>query len=246
MNTFEEVAAEGTTGRASRTSHTHPAFGQRWRLTRQVASSAFMDTLPFDAVLCDFDGVVHLWDPDGMTALDQAWGLSEGTLAGAAFERELLQEAVTGRLSDEQWRHQVADVLTPVCGSVERARGLVSAWSQLTGRVDPDVVDLLAALRRRVPVVLVSNATTRLEAFLAGIGLDTAFDAVINTARIGVAKPDRRVFDMAAQRVGADLKRCLFVDDTAGHVTAAQAAGATGVHYRDIEQLRAAVALLLD
>ncbi|WUQ66994.1 HAD-IA family hydrolase [Streptomyces canus] len=122
----------------------------------------------------------------------------------------------------------------------------VEAWSGLTGRTDPDIVDLLAALRRRMPVILVSNATTRLEAYLAAIGLDEAFDAVINTARIGVAKPDRRVFDIAAQRVGADLKRCLFVDDTAGHVTAAQAAGAIGVHYQDIEQLRATVTPLLD
>ncbi|WP_327699856.1 HAD family hydrolase [Streptomyces sp. NBC_00459] len=181
-----------------------------------------------------------------MTSLDRAWGLAEGTLAGAAFEGELLQAAVTGRLSDEQWRRQIAQVLASVCGSVERAGGLVEAWSRLTGRVDPDVVDLLAALRTKVPVVLVSNATTRLEAYLAGIGLDEAFDAVINTARIGVAKPDQRVFDIAAGRVGADLKRCLFVDDTVGHVTAAQAAGATGVHYQDIEQLRTAVALLLD
>jgi putative hydrolase of the HAD superfamily len=205
-----------------------------------------MDMLPFDAVLCDFDGVVHLWDPDGMTSLDRAWGLTEGTLAAAAFEGELLQAAVTGRLSDEQWRGQVAQVLAPVCGSPERARGLVEAWNGLTGRVDPDVMDLLAALRTRVPVVLVSNATTRLEAYLAAIGLDEAFDAVINTARIGVAKPDRRVFDIAAQKAGADLTRCLFIDDTAGHVTAAQAAGATGVYYQDIEQLRAAVTPLLD
>ncbi|MFE7838938.1 HAD-IA family hydrolase [Streptomyces sp. NPDC057474] len=78
---------------------------------------------------------------------------------------------------------------------------------------------------------------------MAAIGLDEAFDAVINTARIGVAKPDRRVFDITAQRVGADLKRCLFADDTAGHVAAAQAAG---VRYQDIEELRATVAPLLD
>ncbi|MQY09927.1 Phosphoglycolate phosphatase [Streptomyces sp. RB5] len=205
-----------------------------------------MDTLPFDAVLCDFDGVVHLWDPDGMTTLDRAWDLPEGTLAGTAFEDELLQAAVTGHLSDEQWRHQVAQRLTPACGSAQRARELVTAWSRLTGRVDPDVVDLLATLRTRVPVVLVSNATTRLETYLAAIGLDEAFDAVVNTARIGVAKPDRRVFDIAAQRAGADLERCLFIDDTAGHITAARAAGATGVHYQDIRQLRAAAALLLD
>jgi putative hydrolase of the HAD superfamily len=29
-----------------------------------------MSDSPFDAVLCDFDGVLRLWDPDAMTALD--------------------------------------------------------------------------------------------------------------------------------------------------------------------------------
>ncbi|GGU36680.1 hypothetical protein GCM10010244_73710 [Streptomyces coeruleorubidus] len=152
--------------------------------------------MPFDAVLCDFDGVVHLWDPDGMNALDRSWGLAEGTLAGAAFDGELLQAAVTGRLSDEQWRHRVAEVLAPVCGSLARAQDLVGAWSGLTGR-------------------------------------------------IGVAKPDPRVFATAAQRVRADVRRCLVVDDTLAHVDAARAAGLTGLHYQRFGQLRDMVAPLL-
>ncbi|WP_043688154.1 HAD family hydrolase [Streptomyces xylophagus] len=204
-----------------------------------------METLPFDAVLCDFDGVVHRWDPDGMNALDRAWGLAEGTLAGVAFESELLLAAVTGQLSDEQWRLRIADDLSPVCGSAERARDLVAAWNTLTGQVDPDVMDVLAQVRRTVPVVLVSNATTRLESYLAEVGLSEAFDAVVNTSRVGVAKPDPRVFQLAARRVGVEAGRCLFVDDTAGHVVAAREAGLSGLHYQHVGQLRDAVAPLL-
>ncbi|MFD7663906.1 HAD family hydrolase [Streptomyces sp. NPDC059788] len=204
-----------------------------------------MDELSFDAVLCDFDGVVHLWDPDAMNALDRAWGLAPGTLAGTAFNSELLHAAVTGRLSDEQWRHRVAEALASVCGSPARARQLTTAWSALTGRVDTEVVTLLAALRRRVPVVLVSNATTRLETQLASVGLADAFDAVVNTARIGVAKPDPRVFAIALQQAGVDKERCLFVDDTLAHVDAARAAGLRGLHYQRFEQLRDVAAPLL-
>ncbi|KOG61220.1 hydrolase [Streptomyces griseoflavus] len=204
-----------------------------------------MDTSPYDAVLCDFDGVVNLWDPDGMAALDRSWGLAEGTLAAVAFEAGLLEAAVTGHLSDEQWRRRVADGLAPACGSAGRARDLVAAWSALTGRVDTEVVALLAALRGTVPVVLVSNATTRLEAYLAAVGLAEAFDAVVSSARIGVAKPDPRVFTTAAGRAGAEPHRCLFVDDSPGNVTAARAVGMAGLHYRHIGQLRDAVAPLL-
>ncbi|WP_234346142.1 HAD family hydrolase [Streptomyces sp. NRRL F-5755] len=204
-----------------------------------------MDAPAYDAVLCDFDGVVNLWDPDGMTALDRSWGLAEGTLAAVAFEAGLLEAAVTGHLSDEQWRRRVADGLAPACGSVGRARDLVAAWSALTGRVDTEVVALLAALRGTVPVVLVSNATTRLETYLAAVGLAEAFDAVVSSARIGVAKPDPRVFTTAAGRAGAEPRRCLFVDDSPGNVTAARAVGMAGLHYRHIGQLREAVAPLL-
>ncbi|MFH8750718.1 HAD family hydrolase [Streptomyces rimosus] len=204
-----------------------------------------MGTPPYDAVLCDFDGVVNLWDPDGMTALDRSWGLAEGTLAAVAFEAGLLEAAVTGRLSDEQWRRRVAEGLAPVCGSAGRARDLAAAWSALTGRVDTEVVALLAALRGTVPVVLVSNATTRLETYLAAVGLAEAFDAVVSSARIGVAKPDPRVFTTAAGRAGAEPRRCLFVDDSLGNVTAARAVGMAGLHYRHIGQLREAVAPLL-
>ncbi|WP_328792478.1 MULTISPECIES: HAD family hydrolase [unclassified Streptomyces] len=203
-----------------------------------------MSDAPFDAVLCDFDGVLRLWDPDGMAALDRKSGLAEGTLASAAFRPELLDAAVTGRISDEQWRRRVAEDLAEVCGSAARAQDLVSGWAALTGSIDGAVLEILTSIRSRVPVVLVSNATTRLEADLSALGLADAFDAVVNTARAGVAKPDHRVFEAAAGAVGVELRRCLFIDDTPGHVAAARAAGLTGIHYRHVDQLRNATAAL--
>ncbi|MGW4161643.1 HAD family hydrolase [Streptomyces sp. NPDC004788] len=199
-----------------------------------------MSELPFDALLCDFDGVLRLWDADGMSAVDRAAGLPEGTLAAAAFRPALLDAAVTGRITDEEWRRRVAVDLTAACGSAERAEEAVRGWSALTGRVDSAVRELLAELRRRVPVVLVSNATTRLEADLAALGLADAFDAVVNTARLGFAKPDPRVFAAAARAVDVAPHRCLFVDDTPGHVAAAHAAGLAAHHYTDVTALRTA------
>ncbi|WP_030759068.1 MULTISPECIES: HAD-IA family hydrolase [unclassified Streptomyces] len=203
-----------------------------------------MSDAPYDAVLCDFDGVLRLWDPDGMARLDRKAGLAAGSLAAAAFRPGLLDAAVTGRISDEQWRRHVAEDLAEVCGSRDGALELVDGWTALGGRVDTAVLEILTSIRSRVPVVLVSNATTRLEADLTALGLADAFDAVVNTARIGVAKPDKRVFEAAAQAVGVTPRRCLFVDDTPGHVAAAQAAGLTGLHYRHVDQLRIATASL--
>ncbi|RAG82579.1 HAD family hydrolase [Streptacidiphilus pinicola] len=196
-------------------------------------------TRTFDAVLCDLDGVVRHWDAQPMEALDRAWGLPEGTLARAAFRPERLEPAVTGAVSDERFRALVAEDLAEVCGSPDRARELVEAWSRPVGRVDAEVLGLLAAARRKVPVVLVSNATTRLERDLAALGLDDAFDAVVNTARIGWCKPDPRVLGFAAELAGVHARRCLFVDDTLAHVEAARGLGMPAVHFTDADQLRA-------
>ncbi|AXK36111.1 HAD family phosphatase [Streptomyces armeniacus] len=202
------------------------------------------DVLPYDAVLCDIDGVLRHWPP--ADAVEQANGLPVGALAAAAFAPARLHPAITGEVTDEQWRVAVAADLADRYGSAGRARAVVAAWSEFVPAVDQEVVALLGRLRGVASVALVSNATTRLEQDLARQGLDGLTDAVVNTSRIGVAKPDPRVYRIAAERLGAPAARCLFVDDTEANVVAAREAGMTGLHYQHLDDLRHALAPLLD
>jgi putative hydrolase of the HAD superfamily len=202
-----------------------------------------MTARPYDAVLCDIDGVLRHWP--AADALERDHGLPAGALAAAAFASSRLQPAITGEITDEQWRSTVQAELTTVCGSVDRARLAVAGWSDLTPSVDQEVVSLLAGAREVAPLALVSNATTRLEWDLARQGLDGLADVVVNTARIGVAKPDPRVYLIAAERVGAPAHRCLFIDDTAANVAAAREVGMTALHYQRPADLREALSPLL-
>ncbi|WP_331767195.1 HAD-IA family hydrolase [Embleya sp. NBC_00896] len=203
-----------------------------------------MPVPPYDAVLCDIDGVLRHWPV--ADDLERAHALPLGALAAAAFAPARLMPAITGEVTDEEWRSAVVADLTDVHGSMDRARAAVAAWSDLVPIVDREVVALLARLRGVAPVALVSNATTRLEWDLARQGLADLADTVVNTARVGVAKPDPRVYRIAAERVGTPVRRCLFVDDTPANVAAAREAGMTALHYRRIDDLRIALAPLLD
>ncbi|GAA2808234.1 HAD-IA family hydrolase [Kitasatospora sp. CM 4170] len=204
-----------------------------------------MTVLPFDAVVCDIDGVLRHWPTTAEAGLDATHGLPAGAIEAAAFAPARLQPAITGKTTDEQWRAAVAADLAGACGSAQRARAAVAAWSDVVPRVDREVVALLGRAREAVTVALLSNATTRLERDLARQGLDTVADAVVNTARIGVAKPDPRIYLIAAERVGAAVHRCLFVDDTPANVEAARTVGMTAVHYRRPADLHDALAPLL-
>ena len=108
----------------------------------------------------------------------------------------------------------------------------VAAWIGDEYTIDTEVVDLLARVRAGGhPVVLLSNATTRLEADLEKSGLADAFDAVVNSSRVALAKPDPGVYAHAAEVAGAPAGACLFVDDRAENVTGSLGAGVPAVQF---------------
>jgi putative hydrolase of the HAD superfamily len=198
-----------------------------------------MPVVRYKAVLCDIDGVLRHWPP--AADLELAHGLPPGTLAAAAFAPGRLLPAITGQITDEEWRASVEAAIAGACGSPATARSVVTAWSDQLPAVDAEVAALLRTARRSMPVALVSNATTRLEHDLRRQGLDDIADVVVNTSRIGWAKPDPRVYAIAARRVRVPVHQCLFIDDTAANVTAARDFGMPAIHYRQPSDLRDAL-----
>lgn len=55
---------------------------------------------------------------------------------------------------------------------------------------------------------------------------------------IGVAKPDHRAFEIAAESLGVTLADCLFIDDTEVNVLAAREVGMRAEVFRSAEQAR--------
>lgn len=213
------------------------------RVQRRTSGPA--GSRPFDALLCDIDGVLRHWPSDSV--FESTCGLAPGAFAATAYAPQRLLPAITGRVTDEQWRESVAVGLVADGHFVTAvdALGIVAHWSSLRPRVDEDVLALLRAVREIVPVVLVSNATTRLESDLTDQGLGEFVADLVNTSRIGFAKPDSRVYAYAASRAAVPAGRCLFVDDTRRNVEAARDAGMTGVHFREPADLVGALRPLL-
>lgn len=210
-----------------------------------ASTDAKPDQRPFDAVLCDLDGVLRVWDEDETAALEAEYDLLPGTIAAVAFDPARLLPAVLGTMGDEEWRTSVAAAFVRSQG-IDGAADLVSRWSASIGRVDKAALALVAATRRAgVPVLIATNATTRLESDLAALGLDNAVDGIVSSARIRAVKPNSDFYLAAASRAGAPPQRCLFVDDTRANVDGAIAAGMQAVHYSGAESLRAALSPVL-
>jgi putative hydrolase of the HAD superfamily len=188
--------------------------------------------MPFDAVLTDLDGVLRLFDHDAQAEIEARYGLP---LMATAFAPDLIGPALLGQMTEAEWAEAVAVAL----GGDERARRATAEFAEVRFWVDEEVRALLAKAQEHVPVIIVTNAMDTVEEHLDRLGLTYFADDLVSSARVGVAKPDRRIYEIAADRAGADPARCLFIDDRAANVEAARALGMTGLHYRTIEDLAA-------
>ncbi|XVQ82064.1 HAD-IA family hydrolase [Microbispora siamensis] len=201
---------------------------------------------PFDAVLCDFDGVLKLQDLEQQAEIERAYGVEPGTVARVTGESALVVPALTGLVTREEWLASAVPVLAGLVGSAARASALTADWVAARTWADEEVLALLLRARARVPVVLVSNATSELAAHLRELELHDAFDHVVSSYDVGVAKPDPRIFEIAARHAGVPPERCLFVDDRAENVDAARVLGMTGLVYRAPADLKIALLPLFE
>ena len=124
----------------------------------------------------------------------------------------------------------------------------MARWSAPAGAVDQQMVALLRRCRQRVPVGLITNATSRLPRDLARLGLLGEFDAIISSWVVGAAKPERQIFWAALEALQARPATTLYIDDSPGHVQAAAELGIISyvyIGYAAMEQLCRRYAVLL-
>jgi len=65
---------------------------------------------------------------------------------------------------------------------------------------------------------------------------DEMFDAVVISGEVGLRKPEPEIFELALERIGLPAGECVFVDDMAHNITAAQQAGLAGIIHRAFDQ----------
>ena len=190
-----------------------------------------------NVILTDLDGVIRIWSPEIHLKAERATGLPEGAILRAAFSDDLLPLVITGRISDDEWRRKIADLLSKDFPKANTERA-VEFWSASPGEVDTEVLGILQSCRKRAKLVLISNATSRLRSDLQRLGIAEDFDYIINSSEVGFAKPDPNIYFTALDTVESTPEQALFIDDNAGHVSAATRLGIAGHTYTGADGLR--------
>jgi putative hydrolase of the HAD superfamily len=195
------------------------------------------------AVISDFGGVLTtpltgsfqgIADKSGVTlaALGQALAaLQERAGAHPLYELEcgrmtesVFVEGLRGALSEQLGREIVMDGFAD------------TLWDGLFA--NEPMIAFMASLRAEgLRMALLTNNVREWQLRWRALApIDEIFELVIDSAFVGVRKPDPEIYELAVAGLGLRAQECLFVDDIAVNCEAAVAAGMQAVVFRDTEQ----------
>lgn len=214
--------------------------------------------MAIEAVIFDFGGVIVPGSPSSdavdspFSILEREHGLPSGFLWRAVYiENPGWRRLRVGDGSFDEWnaeaRKQIAEVSNAttadaVLDALEASRPQGKRLSESAPVFNEGMIPLIKQLRRSYRVGLLSNAAPGLEDDLINhYQIHGLFHDVINSATVRLAKPDPRIYALAASRIRVPIESCFFTDDLPHNIEAARAAGMTAYQFDACTGLRAAL-----
>jgi putative hydrolase of the HAD superfamily len=207
-----------------------------------------------EAVIFDFGGVLTSSPFEAFSRYETAHGLPADIIrrtnadnhfdnAWAKFERAELDLDAFDALFAEESR---------ALGAAVRGRDVVGL---LKGELRPEMVEALRRIKTRYKTGCITNnlpanamgSTDGRALYVAEVMV--LFDHVIESAKIGLRKPDPRIYEMMTEALSADPGNCIYLDDLGVNLKPARALGMTTIKVTSaaqaIAELEAATGMVL-
>ena len=200
------------------------------------------------AIICDFGGVLTSPLHGAFLAFEERTGvpLAElGRALAAVSERDgahPLFELETGRLTEADFLARVGAQLATQLGRDVDMTGFGERYfADLTPNAE--LIDYMRTLRARgYRMAICTNNVREWESrWRAMLPVEEIFDVVVDSAFVGVRKPEPRIYELTLDRLGVGAREAVLIDDIELNCTAARELGLSAVWFRDTEQAIAEV-----
>lgn len=183
------------------------------------------------AVIFDYGNVlVRTIDPVPRTTWEQHLGLQSGELERVVHNQTSWIAAQLGQISPETHWHHVGTTLRLTDADIVSLRNTFYQGDILNSELIARIDQLRAT---GLQTALLSNFSTELHGFLATHALQSRFDSITVSADVGAMKPTAQAYQTVLKRLALPANACIFVDDLAANVQAAQTLGIHGIVFRD-------------
>ena len=187
------------------------------------------------AVIFDFGRVISAQKPVALfRAYEESLNLEPDSINRIMFESRAWQDAMIGRISATDFWQRIG----PELGL--HSRDEIDAFRRryhADESINRDVLRLIRQLYNRYKLAILSNNPPGLTDWLSDWGILDLFDMVYCSGDEGRVKPDPKAYHSTINRLGVLPQESVFIDDTSGHVKAAQSLGLFGIIFTDAKQL---------
>ncbi|WP_406096596.1 HAD family hydrolase [Streptomyces sp. NBC_01013] len=174
-------------------------------------------------VIFDIGGVLELTPETGWV---QRWEERLELPPGTVHERmrDVWQAGCTGGISEREVHEQLAARLSLDAAQVDAL--VADLWTEYLGTPNEELIAYARTLRGACRLGILSNSFVGArERETALYRFDELVEQIVYSHEIGIEKPDPRAFEAACAALGVRPENCLFIDDVAVNVEAAEATG---------------------
>jgi putative hydrolase of the HAD superfamily len=187
------------------------------------------------AIIFDFGRVISSQKPLSLfRAYEDDLGLAPGSINQIMFSSPLWQEALLGlKTAREFWAAIGPELGLKTREKIDEFRRRYHSDES----INRPVLNLIRQLHGRYQLAVLSNFPPGLDEWLADWGILELFDVVYCSGDEGLIKPDPAVYNLTLKRLGVLPHEAVFIDDTGGHVEAAQKLGIHGIIFTNAAEL---------
>jgi putative hydrolase of the HAD superfamily len=194
-----------------------------------------------DVLICDFGGVLTSPIQEGFLAYQEESGVSLEQL-GTALGRAAEEHGEHPLFALERGEITEIEFAARVEAHLEEGFDPIRLRTLYFDCLEPNraMIEFVRELRGRgVRAALLTNNVREWERLWRAKlpEIDELFEAVVDSAFVGLRKPDPAIYQLTLERLGgAEPERCVFVDDLDVNCETASALGMAAVRFRSAEQ----------
>jgi epoxide hydrolase-like predicted phosphatase len=204
----------------------------------------FLGWLPSVILICMTIQAI-IFDLGGVLLRTSDFEPRERLAAGLHMNRYQLEQFIFGGASgDQAQRGEISvqqhweNLRQQINYSPEEFEALVNDFFE-HDEIDEALLDYVRTLHKTYKTALLSNAWDDLRQVITERWhFEDAFDTMIISAEVRVAKPDPRIFQLTLERLGVKADEAIFVDDMKRNVDGALLAGLHAIQFQTSQQMR--------
>ena len=179
-----------------------------------------------------------IFDYFGVISSDDYWKFVRHGRGGKSQFRDYADAVNTGEL---HWQEFVQQVAKSTNTDITEVNKLYAAE-----QINPLVVGLIHELHKKYKTGLITNASHEfVDEIMDQNHMRDIFDSIVVSSRLGITKPDPRIFQYALKELKVQPEEAIYIDDLVRHVDAADTLGMHAFVFENFEQAKKRIQSIL-